>query len=211
MSSLPRSVPASGRRSPAHGRLVAAVLLVLVVALPLRAAAAASPSPSDIAVAVHRDGETIVVDVNLVVRASPREVWDVLTDYDHMARFVSSLTMSRIVGHSNGKLMVAQTSRFRVGLLALNFDSLRAVELIPPREIRSRLVRGDMKASAFTTRLVPEAGATRIINHARYIPDRWIPPVIGLALLRTETRTQFSDLRAEILRREVRKSPSPST
>lgn len=199
-----RAVPASGRRLPARGGFVAVVLLVLAAALPLRAAAAASPVPSDIDVAVRRDGEAIVVDVNLVVRASPQEAWDVLTDYDHMAQFVSSLTMSRIVGHPDGRLMVAQTSRVRVGPLALKFDSVREIELIPPREIRSRVVEGDMKASAFTTRLVPEAGATRIINHARYLPDRWIPPVIGLALLKTETRTQFSELRAEILRREAR-------
>ncbi|MBU6484938.1 MAG: SRPBCC family protein [Betaproteobacteria bacterium] len=204
LSLLLRAVPASGRRLPARGTLVVAVLLVLVVALPLRAAAAASPGSSDIDVAVRRDGEAIVVDVNLAVRASPREVWDVLTDYDHMARFVSTLTKSRIVGHADGRLMVAQTSRFRVGLVAINFDSVREVELIPPREIRSRVVEGDMKASAFTTHLVPEADATRIINHARYIPDRWIPPVIGLALLKTETRMQFSDLRAEILRRKAR-------
>ncbi|HEV2219907.1 MAG TPA: SRPBCC family protein [Casimicrobiaceae bacterium] len=205
LSLVLRTVAASGRRLPAaRGRLVAVALLVLAAVLPLRAAAAASPDPSGIDVAVRRDGEAIVVDVNLVVRASPQEAWDVLTDYDHMTQFVSSLTMSRIVGHPDGRLMVAQTSRVRVGPLAFKFDSVREIELIPPREIRSRLVRGDMKASTFTTQLVPEAGATRIINHARYLPDRWIPPVIGLALLRTETRMQFSDLRAEILRREAR-------
>ena len=55
-------------------------------------------------------------------------------------------------------------------------------EIIPLREIRSTRVRGDMKTSAFTTRLVAEDGATRIINHARYIPDRWVPPAIGLAM-----------------------------
>jgi hypothetical protein len=116
--------------------------------------------------------------------------------------------MSRIMSSSHGRLLVAQTSRFRFGLIALTFDSVREVEIIPLREIRSTLVRGDMKASAFTTRLVAEDGATRIINHARYIPDRWVPPVIGLAMLRGETRRQFGELRAEIMRRKAREGPN---
>lgn len=204
MSSLPQAVSACLRRPSAGGRVAAALLLVLWAALPLPAAAAASPKPADISVDVQRDGEAIVVDVNLVVQAAPREAWDVLTDYDHMARFVSSLTRSEILSWSNESLLVAQTSRYRVGFLALEFHSVREIELIPLREIRSRLVGGDMKASTFTTRLMAEDGATRIVNHARFIPDRWIPPVIGIAMLKTETRRQFSDLRAEILRRKAR-------
>ncbi len=195
-------------RPPFRGGLAGSLLFVLVATVSSPIAAADSPKPTDIAVAVHREGEAIVVDVNLVVQASPQEAWDVLTDYDHMARFVPSLTMSRIVGRSDGRLLVAQTSRFRFGFIALKFDSVREIEITPLREIRSTLVRGDMKASAFTTRLVAEGGATRIINHARYVPDRWIPPVIGLAMLRAETRTQFGDLRAEIMRRKIREGPN---
>lgn len=208
MLSLLRSVLAFVGRPHMRGGFVGSLLFVFVAALSLPNADAASPEPPDIDVAVHRDGETIVVDVSLVVEASPREAWDVLTDYDHMTRFISSLTMSRVLGHINGRLLVAQTSRFRFGLLALNFDSVREIELTPLREIRSKLVSGDMKASAFTTRLVAEDGTTRIINHARFIPDRWIPPVIGLAVLRADTRRQFSELRAEILRRKARERPN---
>ncbi|MGE5667189.1 MAG: SRPBCC family protein [Betaproteobacteria bacterium] len=194
--------------SPSPGAFFGSLLFVVMATISLRNAAADSPRPADIAVAAHRDGEAIVVDVSLVVQASPRETWDVLTDYDHMARFVSSVTMSRIVSRSNGTLLVAQTSRFRFGLIALTFDSVREIEFIPLREIRSRLLRGDMKGSAFTTRLMAEDGATRIVNHARYIPDRWVPPVIGIAMLKAETRTQFGELRAEIMRRKAREGPS---
>ena len=63
-------------------------------------------------------------------------------------------------------------------------------------------------ASAFTTRLVAEGGATRITSHARFIPDRWIPPAIGLAIPRAETRRQFGELRAEIMRWKIREGPN---
>lgn len=55
----------------------------------------------------------------------------------------------------------------------------------------------------FTTRLAAEGGETRITNRGRFIPGRWIPPLIGTAVLETETRKQFAEFRAEILRRKV--------
>jgi len=58
-----------------------------------------------------------------------------------------------------------------------------------------------MKGSAFTTRLFGEEDETRITNHGRFLPDRWIPPLIGTAVLEAETRKQFAEFRAEILRR----------
>ncbi|HEX8740319.1 MAG TPA: SRPBCC family protein [Casimicrobiaceae bacterium] len=184
-------------------------LLALVSVLPFAAAAAESPQSSDVDVTVRRDGEAIIIDVDLRVDASPQQAWEVLTDYNHMAAFVSSLTMSRVVTRSDGKLEVAQISQYALGPFHFKFDNVREVELVPPLEIRSLMIRGDMKASTFTTRLLPEGGGTRILNHGRMIPDRWIPPLIGTDMIKTATRKQFSELRAEIVRRSRRTALSP--
>jgi len=162
------------------------------------------PDASDIAVAIQRDGEAYGVDVDFVVEATAQQAWDVLTDYDHMADFVSNVVASRIVGRDPGKFEVEQTSRLGFGPFELTFENVRAIEFVPLKEIRSRLIRGDMKASSFTTTLRPEGTATRIVNHGRFTPDRWIPPLIGIAILESETRKQFAELRAEILRRAGR-------
>jgi|SRR6185437_10853585 len=178
------------------------LLAITLASLPA-AAHAAPPNAQDIAVAIRRDGDAIEVDVDFVVDALPQEAWDVLTDYDHMARFVSNVAMSRIVGRSGQRIEVAQTSRVGFGLFALTFDNVREIDLVAPLEIRSKLVSGDMKASAFTTRLAAEGNSTRITNHGRFIPGRWIPPLIGTAVLESETRKQFAELRAEIMRRRM--------
>ena len=162
------------------------------------------PDASDIAVAIHRDGEAYVVDVDFVVEATAQQVWDVLTDYDHMADFVSNVAASRIVRRERQSIEVNQTSRLGFGPFQLTFENVREIELVPLKEIRSRLVRGDMKASSFTTWLRPEGSATRVVNHGRFTPDRWIPPLIGIAVLESETRKQFAELRAEMLRRAER-------
>ncbi|MGA8033106.1 MAG: SRPBCC family protein [Casimicrobiaceae bacterium] len=192
-------------------RPIAARSVLFAIALAIFAAAAhAAPQDSrDIAVAIHRDGEAYVVDVDLTVDATPQEAWNVLTDYDHMSEFVSNLTMSRIIHRASDGLEVAQTSRLKFGFIDLKFDNVREIEFVPLQEIRSKLVRGDMKMSAFTTRLTAEGHATRITNHGRFIPDRWIPPLIGTLMLEAETRKQFGELRAEILRRKGSESTNP--
>ena len=198
-----RQVEVHGRSVDAYRR-VGRWLLAIAVTLPLVALGQGTPDEHDIVVAVRRDGQAVVIDGNWHVEAGPQDAWSVLTDYDHMAAFVSSLSASRIVARSDGKLEVEQTSHVGVGPFRYEFDTLREVELIARREIRSTLIRGDMKASTFTTRLVPEGGDTRILVHGRFIPDRWIPPLIGTAVLGSETRKQFAELRAEILLRTRR-------
>ena len=67
------------------------VLLYLTVAA--STAGAAAPA-SDIAVVVRKEGTTIFVDVDCPVDAPWPVVWDVLTDYDHMAEFISNVSVS---------------------------------------------------------------------------------------------------------------------
>jgi uncharacterized protein YndB with AHSA1/START domain len=177
-------------------------LFAIALVMPAAAARAVSPDSRDIAVAIRRDGDAIEVDVDLLVQATPEEVWSVLTDYDHMEEFVSNVAMSRIVRRAERKLEVAQTSRLNFAFLELKFDNVREIELVPLQEIRSRVVQGDMNASSFTTSLVVKGDATRITNHGRFMPDRWIPRLIGDAMLEAQTRKQFAELRAEILRRK---------
>jgi uncharacterized protein YndB with AHSA1/START domain len=155
-------------------------------------------------VTIVRDGPAFVVDVEMIVDATPREAWGVLTDYDHMARFITNVAASRIVGSEGDRLEVAQTSRLAFGPFTLTFDNVREIELVAFSEIRSRLISGDMKSSAFTTRLIPQAnGETRVTNHGRFLTGRWIPPLIGVAVLESETRKQFAEFRSEIMRRKA--------
>jgi hypothetical protein len=90
--------------------------------------------------------------------------------------------------------------------LTITFDNVREVELRPFTEVRSRLISGDLKASAFTTRLVEVDGLVHIVNSGRYTPKMWVPPVVGPALIEAETRKQFAEIRTEILRRSERRA-----
>jgi hypothetical protein len=181
-----------------HSRFLAALLLAV---LPI--SAWAFNRDQDIVVHVQKDGQSIAVDVDCPVDAPRSIVWEVLTDYDHMAQFISNLEYSSVRDRVDNLLRVHQKGRASRGPLTLAFDNIREIELVPYGEIRSRLISGDLKASEFTTRIVEVAAMLHIVNSGRYTPRIWVPPLIGPALIEAETQKQFGEIRAEILRRSA--------
>ena len=178
-------------------------LLAAAMAIGSPAARAAAADAKDIVVHVQRVGAWVRVDVEFVVEATPAEAWNVLTDYDHMAKIVSNVEQSRIIKREGDKLEVAQKGKAGIGPISMSFDIVREVVLTPFQEIHSRLISGDMKSSEFTTRLSSEGKATRVVNHGEYLPKIWVPPMIGPAFIEAETRKQYQELRAEMLRRKA--------
>ena len=157
----------------------------------------------DIDVKVVHEGTTMRVDSELRIRADPREVWDVLTDYDHMTRFVSTLTASAIERRSGNELQVTQRGVVRFGPFNFPFTTVRHIELVPYTEIRTSIIDGSMKSSQFVTTIDVAAGETRIVQRGTVVPDMWIPPGIGPAIIADRTRAQWQEFRAEILRRSA--------
>ena len=185
-----------------NGRLAIAMVWLAAVAGP---ALAVTPD-QDIFVDVKKDGMAVVVNVDCQVRAPISIVWDVLTDYDNMASFISNLQYSGVQGRIDNVLEVRQTGKATRGPLSYSFDNVREVELVPYSQIRSRLIRGDLRDSAFTTRIVEADGLIHIVHSGRYTPKIWVPPLIGPALIAAETRKQYGEIRAEILRRSERRA-----
>ena len=169
----------------------------------------ASPEP-EIIVHVAKDGPVVLIDVDCPVRAPLPVIWEVLTDYDHMAAFISNLQQSSVETRVGNVLTVRQRGKASLGPFSVEFDGVREVEIVPLVEIRSHHLSGDLKESAFTTRVVDVEGTFHIINIGRYTPNRWVPPLIGPSLIAGETRKQFDEIRQEILRRSARLPVSPA-
>ena len=88
-----------------------------------------------IEVRVEMRAERVVVDVQATVAAAPAYAWAVLTEYDHMARYVSTLKSRAVVNKYGNVLEVEQTGIARVGSMNFSCYSLRAVHLTPKNEI----------------------------------------------------------------------------
>ena len=178
-----------------------AQLLAVLVLSALTGPAWSANTDQDIVVRVLKDGQNITVDVDCPVDAPWSLVWEVLTDYDHMAEFVSNLEFSGVKYAEGNLLRVHQKGKASRGPLTLTFDNVREIELVPSSEIRSRLISGDMKASDFVTRIVEVAARVHIVNSGHYTPNMWVPPIIGPAVDRGRN--------AEAVRRNKKRNPAP--
>ena len=179
-------------------------LAVLLAAACVRGAAAADVPVS---VDVQISGEVVVVRVECLVRATPRGVWNVLTDYEHATRFISNLERSTVLSRSDERIVVSQRGRMGFGPFAVAVEAVNEILLTPHERTQSRSLSGSMKRYSATTRLISEGEGTRILYRAESVPDVWIPPLIGPALIRSDTRGRFTEFVEEILRRKTQAPP----
>jgi hypothetical protein len=126
-----------------------------------------------------------------------------MTDYDHATEFISKLEKSVILSRADDMLLVAQKGTMGYGPFSLMLDTVTEVRLTPYEKMHGRMLSGNMKKNESVTRLTADASGTRIDYHLESIPNVWLPPVIGRAMVAIETRARFRQLRDEILRRKA--------
>lgn len=156
----------------------------------------------DIDVQVKKVEENVIVDVTFTVLATQQEVWAVLTDFDHMADFVSNLEESKVVSVSGETLIIFQRGAATYGPVSYPFESTREIRLMPFHKIRTHLISGNMRKMEGTTQLINEGEQTRVIHHTDTIPEAWIPLAVGKVFIEHEMREQFHEMRNEIIKRK---------
>lgn len=176
-----------------HARLLAASALV----------GSMSCHSQPVTVRVDRQGDEIVIDVEAKVQVPVKQAWAVLTDYANMATFLSALKSSSVVQRRGNTLQVAQSGEQNHGPFKFAFNTVRAIDLVPDKELRSRLVKGSFKSYEATTRLVDQGATTLIVHHGRYVPDTRVPPFIGPSVIRDKAAEQYTELIAEMLKRQA--------
>ncbi|HEX9181065.1 MAG TPA: SRPBCC family protein [Burkholderiales bacterium] len=162
--------------------------------------AAAGPAGQS-SISILREGEAFKVDAVLVAPVTPREAWEVLTDFDRMSAFVPSITESRVLRRAGNQLTVLQKGVVRLGFLGFDFESLREVELEPEDTVRSHNIGGNVRRLESLTRFHAAAGGALISYRVEIIPDFWIPGFIAEYLIRREIQDQFEAIVKEMLRR----------
>ena len=148
-------------------------------------------------------GDCIKVDVTLLLDAPIDIVWEVITDYQQAAQFITNLRSSTAKQLGPNKLQVEQVGR--VGWNALNVDikTVYHVHLNPvDKKIQSLAVAGDLKMVSMRTQLHTQANGGTLLEYTLTTdPGRWAPLLIAEELLVRNAKQSFSDLKREILKR----------
>lgn len=153
---------------------------------------------------VSRQGEGWLVEGSFTVPVAPAVAWVVLTDFDHMGRFLTNLSVSQVLERQGNVLQVEQRGTARFGLFSFKFQSLREITLTPVSHIHARGLSGNIKHFISDLSVAEEGSATRLTYRAEMEPDFWLPSLLGPSLLRHEMAEQFSAMVAEMLRRAGR-------
>ncbi len=163
----------------------------------------------DIEITIQSNGEKIIVDATFTVPVKPQLVWETLTDFDNIPKFISSVRSSKVINRTDNILYASQVSIIKIGMLTFSFESLRQINLFRFWKIRERMIRGDMRKMEETTQLLLEGNHTRIAYHANIVPNTstmkifsWVQNFIGQVFIEDEAREQFQEIIKEILRRE---------
>jgi uncharacterized protein YndB with AHSA1/START domain len=180
-------------------RVMCAALALLCGSAVWTAAAAGD----EIHVKVDTRDELVVIDVDFEVAATAREVWNVLTDFEGMPKFISGVERSRVIARSGRTWRVEQKGVSSAGPLSFSYDSVREIKLTPYSEIQAHALSGSMKKMDSLTRLTAGRGTTRVNYHAESIPQTALPLGIGTSFIESRMRAQFGEMRAEILRRKA--------
>jgi hypothetical protein len=186
-------------RSPIS-RCLLHIALALVCLAAVRANADSAPA---INVDVRLQDAQVVVDVEFHVPVTSQQAWAVMTDYDHATEFISKLEKSVILSRTDDMLVVSQKGTMGWGPFSVPVETVTEVRLTPYQKLHGRMVSGNLKKNESTTRLIADSTGTRVVYHLESIPEVWLPPVIGRALVEFETRARFRQLVDEILRRKA--------
>lgn len=196
-----------------------AVLVLAVAPMPF-ASSAASPEPAETDTAVVIDSHAAAGANGILVRlertregfevvgrcaidASREDAWRVLTDYDGIDRFVSSMRESRVTGRGDDYLLVEQIAVGRLFVFSRRLRTTLRVHEEPPGRIRFEdVLRRDFVSYRGEWQIQESAGfRTEIVYRVTACPAFSVPEFVARSLFRGTVGELLSEVRAEIERR----------
>ena len=176
-------------------------MLLAVQAAPGRAA-------EDLSVEAERRGERVEVRARALIAAPVAVVWEVLTDYEHLPRFIPGIAKSVVRLRDAGRVLVEQSGEARFLFFSFPIEVRLEVTERPPQWISSRAVAGNVRRMSGRYEIQPDTERGTVL--LRYVgeiePDFELPPLIGVAALRSTAAEQFTAMVAEIERRAAERA-----
>jgi carbon monoxide dehydrogenase subunit G len=185
-------------RRPLH-RTASIVVLTLLCAPVLGANAPVSVDVED------GSGTIYVVDAAFDVDAPAAVAWEVLTDYEGIGRFVSSIRHSTLKKRESGRVLLEQHGVGRAWIVSLPMHVVLDIR----EEGQRTLVFRDVCGKSFsvyqgTWELTTIDGGTHVAYRLKANPNGRPPAMLARSAIRGSVRKLLNEVRNEMLARAAR-------
>lgn len=151
---------------------------------------------------VSRGASGIRVEGRFTTDASALAAWNVLTDYDSIERFVSSMRDSRVLCRTGDSVLVSQEAIGRLMLFSRRLHAtLRIHESRPASIVFEDVLQKDFRSYHGEWRIEDAPGGVAVTYRLEAAPSFSIPDFVARGLFRATAFDLLSQVRAEIHRR----------
>ena len=179
-------------------------LPLVVVLITLGATAAGANTPVSVDIERGAD-QAYVVDAAFDVNVPAPLAWEVLTDYEGIGRFVSSIRNSTIKKREPGRVLLEQHGVGRAWIISLPMHVVLDVRERDQRVLEFRDVCGkSFLTYEGTWELVAIGNATRVTYRLKADPNGRQPSMLARSAIRGSVRKLLTEVRAEMLARAAR-------
>ena len=151
----------------------------------------------------EREGDFITFTASAELKVDRKIAWQVLSDYDHLAEFIPDMQSSRIVLRTSDGAMIEQKGEFSFLFFHQPIDVVLAVYEEPQRRIVARAVAGNLRDMEGRYEPLASDRGVRLSYVGRFTPDFYVPPLIGMPIVRNSMAKRFRAMVAEIVRRDA--------
>lgn len=142
---------------------------------------------------VSRDGDTYHLNADVYLDAPLPQVYRVLTDYNHLARISGVVQRSRLLNRTDPHTaLVYVESRVCMLFICHTIKETQKVVESPPNNIAAEAIpaQSNVRFAESTWQLQAEGTGTRMQWNLAIVPEFWIPPLIGPALVKGALRAE---------------------
>lgn len=164
---------------------------------------------------VTRTAGIFHVEASAEFAADLHVVWDALTDYEGLPRFVPGIRRVRVLERyeqaGEEHLIVEQLGEFRFLFFAQRITVLLDVRQVPTSSVRALALpqpprdaaEASLNSFEATYTLLRVPGGVRLEYRANFAPNFDLPPLLGWLAVRQTMQAQFEAMLAEIDRRQL--------
>ena len=148
-----------------------------------------------VSVAESKSG-SFQVQASFFVTADRQRVWELLTDYDEIDHYVSSIQASDLVERGDEQILVKQAGRLKWLMFQQDMAVLLRVTEVPNESISFEDLSGDsFSLYAGSWQLETRANGTLVKYQIESKPKFFVPPFISRTLFANQVREMLEQLR----------------